>query len=378
MRSLVAGQALEIGAGTYSINHYAQIDLAGTAEAPIWITAAPESKVVITRPNANQNILNVGVNQPSRYVCFRGLEFVGGSHGLRLYDCHDVWVDRCTIHHTGDVGLSANARDTRRLFITRNEISYTGGTGEGMYLGGNHASVIMSQSVIALNHVHHTNQEVSQGDGIEVKQGSWGNWIAENRVHDCNYPCILVYGTGGQPPNIVERNVCFRSNDNAMQIQGECLVRNNLVIAANGSAFASQPHQGDPKQMTVVHNTFVNSGNCVRLNSWGAGADMIFANNACYSQGNYAIRAVTGISGVTFQGNVCYGSTSSGITGFTPGAGLQDFIGLSWDASLQDATPSPDSPLLQAATAEHAVSRDIRFTARHAPHTAGCYEPSVP
>jgi hypothetical protein len=41
----------------------------------------------------------------------------------------------------------------------------------------------------------------------------------------------------------------------------------NLVLAAAGSAFASQPHQGNPTQLTVVHNTFVNAGTAARLSS---------------------------------------------------------------------------------------------------------------
>ena len=64
-----------------------------------------------------------------------------------------------------------------------------------MYLGANEGEFIMSESVIALNHIHDCRG--SQGDGIEVKQGSWGNLIAENDVHDTQYPCITVYGTAG-------------------------------------------------------------------------------------------------------------------------------------------------------------------------------------
>ena len=38
----------------------------------------------------------------------------------------------------------------------------------------------------------------------------------------------------------LENNLCYRSGDNTMQIQGECIVRNNFAIAGGGSAFASQ------------------------------------------------------------------------------------------------------------------------------------------
>lgn len=371
--ALIPGDQLEIGPGTYSIDSFTQIDLQGTAVAPIWIVATPDASVVITRPNASQNIINVGAGSPSHYVCIRGLEFVGGSHGIRLFDCANVWIDRCKIRDTGDVGLSANAWDTSNLHITRNEIWNTGGTGEGMYLGGNNGSVIMSESIIALNYVHDTDNGVSQGDGIEVKQGSWGNLIAANVVHDANYPCILVYGTAGQPVNIVENNICYRSNDNAMQIQGECIVRNNLVMSDSGTAFASQSHQGDPTKMTVVHNTFISAGNAVKLGAWQNGSDMLFANNACYSQNGAALTTSGGTAGVMFAGNVSHGSVPVGTSGFQPGTGLGDFVDVSWDTTKRNAKPGENSPLLEAASAIHATSVDLDFLTRTPPHAAGAH-----
>jgi hypothetical protein len=374
LQRLEAGDRLEISEGVYSIDSFTSLDLEGTPEAPIWIVAAEGAKVVITRPNASQNVINVGVNTGARYVCFRELEVVGGSHGIRLYDCAQVWIDRCKVHDTGDVGISANARDTSRLHITRNEIWNTGGTGEGMYLGANEGVVIMSESVIALNHVHDTQNGVSQGDGIEVKQGSWGNWIVENLIHDCNYPCLLVYGTAGQPPNIVERNICYRSNDNTMQIKGECVVRNNLAIAGAGSAFASQPHQGDPTGITVVHNTFVNTGTAARLSSWERGRNMVFANNACISRDGSALTATSSLAEVTFSGNVCFGTVTSGVGGSIAGNGLGDVVDVTWDGSRRDARPSPASALLGAADPAFAAEYDLQGKSRSIPHTAGCYE----
>jgi hypothetical protein len=91
--------------------------------------------------------------------------------------------------------------------------------------------------VIAQNHVYDTGGE--QGDGIELKQGSWGNLIAENFVHDTHYPCILVYGTAGKPFNVVERNLCYGSGDAVLQVQGEAIVRNNVL--ANGATGFCRP-----------------------------------------------------------------------------------------------------------------------------------------
>ncbi len=52
-----------------------------------------------------------------------------------------------------------------------------------MYLGANNSVHRMTRSIVALNHCYDTTGTL-QGDGIEVKQGSHTNWIAENHVHD--------------------------------------------------------------------------------------------------------------------------------------------------------------------------------------------------
>ncbi|MBD3419339.1 MAG: hypothetical protein GF398_04395 [Chitinivibrionales bacterium] len=54
------------------------------------------------------------------FVCFRGLEFTGGSSMIRLYRCANVWIDSCTLHDGGGVGITANSSNTEYLFITGN------------------------------------------------------------------------------------------------------------------------------------------------------------------------------------------------------------------------------------------------------------------
>ena len=243
-----------------------------------------------------------------------------------------------------------------------------------MYLGANNGAVIMSNSIIALNYVHDTDgPTVTQGDGIELKQGSWGNLIAENLVHDCNYPCILVYGTAGQPVNIIERNICYNSNDNVMQVQGEAIVRNNLCINGAGSAFASQVHQGNPINLTVVHNTFVNGGGAARLSAWNSVAGMVFANNACYSNSSTAINVVGGTTGVTFAGNVFYGGVTGPSSGYTTGNGLSDFVNVTWTATMRDAHLAGGSALNGAAASAWATPEDLEGSARTAPHDTGAF-----
>ena len=167
------------------------------------------------------NVMNVGIpaDGGAQYLVFRGIEFTGGSAGVRLLQVNNIWFDQNIVHDVSDAAVTANSYDSSYLYLTRNEIHDTGATGEGMYLGGNYGSVILHDSIVALNHIHHTYQ-ADQGDGIELKQGSYGNWIVGNYVHDTNYPCILVYGTYGKAINTIERNICHTSNNEVMQVQG--------------------------------------------------------------------------------------------------------------------------------------------------------------
>lgn len=357
--ALQAGDELVIAAGTYSMDRMWDIRVSGTAAAPIRIVAAEGAKVVFTRPDDRQNVLNIGQGSAVEYLCLRGIEITGGSHGLRLGQCREVWVDRCHIHHTGQVCLSANSADTSRLFLTRNHLHHGGGHGEGMYLGANEGEFIMSESIIALNHIHDCRG--SQGDGIEVKQGSWGNLIAENDVHDTQYPCITVYGTAGKPVNVIERNLCRRSDDHTMQVQGEAIVRNNVLISAKGSGFASTDHQGKTVNLQVVHNTIINAGHAFSGGSWNGREGMVLANNVLYSRDQNALHFANGKDGVVIVGNVIVGHGPK--EGTSPGRGLEDFTKVTWDAAEHDARPTAAAPLDQA-DARYLLETDFAHRSR--------------
>jgi hypothetical protein len=368
--TLAPGERLAIAAGTYSVDERFSIDLAGSAERPIWIVG--ERGVVITRANARQNVINV---DRGRYLGLRGLEITGGDTGLKLYDCENVWIDRCRVHDTGGPGIAANSADTAWLWFTRNTIHHTSGAGEGFYLGANKGEHVMHHSVIARNWVHSTSGK--QGDGIEVKQGSYGNRIVENLVHDTPYPCILVYGTDGREPNVIERNVCFGSRDNVMQVQGEAIVRNNLLM--NGlRGFASHDHQGRTRDLVFVHNTIVNAGRGAHLLSWSGREGMVFANNVVYSKGGEAVRFHDGAVGVHFSHNLVLGSVVGAESGWSAGRGLADFRAVTWDALQRDARPSPEGALsgVPAGADDPAwgAADDLTGAPRMPPLVPGCYD----
>src|SRR5262249_4743004 len=66
---LKAGDMLMISGGTYSMRKLFNISAEGTPWAPVWVTARPYEQVVITRPDARQNVIDVGapMGGPARY-----------------------------------------------------------------------------------------------------------------------------------------------------------------------------------------------------------------------------------------------------------------------------------------------------------------------
>ncbi|TET39087.1 MAG: right-handed parallel beta-helix repeat-containing protein [Planctomycetota bacterium] len=372
--ALQPGQKLEIGAGTYSINRWFNVLLHGTASAPIWITGAPGDRPVLTRPDNAQNVMNVGSGLGSEYICFHGLDFTGGDDLIKLYKCTNIWIDECYIHNGDGVGIAANSENTDHLYITRNLIHDPGDaddTCEGMYLGANNSVYVMTDSIIALNHVHDCGG--TQGDGIEVKQGSYNNWIVENHVHGTNYPCILVYGTDGNGINIIERNILYDSNDNILQVQGEAIVRNNLMMGT-GVGFASTDHQGQTLNLTFIHNTIITPGRAANMSSWDGRDGMIFCNNVVYSRDAESIRFPNGSSGVTVIGNVVLGTVTGVSIGFITGNGLGDFVGVAWDASIRDANPSGGSPIIGMGDPNYAVPDDITGNTRKTGLDSGAFD----
>ena len=240
-----------------------------------------------------------------------------------------------------------------------------------MYLGANHGKVVMSYTVIAENHVHHCGG--TQGDGIEVKQGSHHNWIFRNHVHDTNYPCILVYGTDGNGLNVIEQNICYRSNDNMLQVQGEAIIRNNLLMAAQGSGFASTDHQGRTAHLTFVHNTIISRRRGANLSSWNNRDGMIFANNVICTDRGDALRFPRGAKSVIVSANIVRGSVSGVTKGFAVGNGLSDFVDVSWDGHKREARLSGDCSFIGKADKRYVVEVDMTGSKRSRRPTAGAF-----
>ncbi len=368
---LSPGDELVLRGGTYLFDGNVTLTANGTASQPIVVRAKSGERPIIEQATNQQNVVEI---RGSSYVVFRGIAFTGGSHGIRLVDSDFVTIEDCEIYETGDVALSANSGGTYEgLKILRNHIHHTNGTGEGMYLGCNNDGCRIANSLIEGNYVHDTNRgSVLQGDGIEIKDGSYGNIVRNNVVHDTKYPGILLYGTvGNGAPNIVEGNVIWNVGDNTMQVAGDAIVRNNIILGN----VAFQPHQASsPSNLEFVHNTVINSGSGISVR--GVSGPVIIANNAVYTGGT-AINLISGDLGqVQVAGNVGEGGLVGGSSGFSSGNGVaSDFVSAHFDGEPPiDVFPANSSALVGAGDARYAVSTDFNGTQRSGAPDAGAYK----
>lgn len=357
---LQPGDTLELGGGMYEVTERFSISLAGTEDQPITIRAKDGEQPHIHRPNANENLVDI---DSAQWVIIDGIEFSGGSAGIRISGASDLTISNCDIHSTNDVAVRANDGGVtyERLHIVGNEIHDTNNTGEGMYLGCNEDACRIANSIIERNWVHHTNgPTITQGDGIEIKEGSHGNVVRDNVIHDTNYPCILTYSTvGNGEANVIEGNAMWNCGDHAIQSAADAVIRNNIILGAAASGISLQPHQsGAPSNVQVLHNTIVVPGGRA-MNVSGAVGPVVIANNAIYSQAGPAIQLGGDTSPLTVVGNVGMGGLSGGKGGYVDGDIAADFV----DAHTGGGVPNDVFPAMGAlvGTADPTYATEVDF-----------------
>ncbi len=370
--ALGPGDHLVLSGGIYGLDSRFNITVVGTNNQAIVIRAKDGDDVLIEMNTGAQNVLEI---QDSQYLKIQNIRFRGGSHGIRLMNSNFVTIEGCEIFETGDVAISANSGGTYEgLVIRGNHIHHTNGTGEGMYLGCNNDACRVKDSLIERNYIHHTNgASVEQGDGIEIKEGSSGNVIQHNVIHDTNYPGILTYSTvGNGPANIIDGNVIWNTNDFAIQSAADSIIRNNIIL---GESIGLQSHQaGSPSNQQILHNTIVTDGDGIEVRS--VSGTVVIANNAIYSQSGTAIRLISGSTDlVTLAGNAGSGGISGSTVGYVDGNGISaDFINGHFDGSPPiDLFPVAGSALINAGSGLHVTTHDFNGDSRVGTADVGAY-----
>ncbi len=377
---LQPGDELVLTGGVYSTFSRLSVGNIGTAENPIIIRAAEGASVTLTRPNAGQNVLNI---EGAQHVKIQGIEITGGSAGIRIGDRNGtqakfITLDGNHIHHTGNAAVTANynGRTYEGMHFLNNHIHNTGQEGEGFYLGCNNNDCQFYDGIIEKNYIHDLKGgTISQGDGIELKYGSYNNIVRDNIIHDTNYPGIIAYGVAGNggpgARNTFERNVIWNSGDNAIQVAADANIRNNLIFSSSVDGIHSQNHQGAvPGNLTITNNTIRTSGNAIDIGFPSGGAlsgPIVIANNALYPGGSFAIDSFV-TNGITSTGNVGTGA-ASGLPFDASGNLNSDFI----DFLNKNAFPALGSKLIGTGDAGLQAADDFNTTDRTGSNDVGAY-----
>lgn len=283
---LKPGDEVVLAPGTYKDSRKLVLSHRGTANHPIVIRGQSKldddlsgkpGNVIFQRPDANQNTMNL---EGCQYFVMRDLEITGGAAGIRIggqgkWPAKFITLEKLHIHHVGGVAVTANypGHIYESLIFRGNHIHHTSGHGEGFYLGSNNkpdgsTNGYLFNSIIENNYIHHLNGDhVSQGDGIEIKDGSYGNIVRDNVIHDTNYPGIIVYGTDGRKPNIIERNVIWNSGDHGIQAASEAILRHNVIRETKGAGIYCRDHQSARVGNLVIQRNTILSKTSIRIAS---------------------------------------------------------------------------------------------------------------
>ena len=379
--NLQPGDEVILEAGTYSNGRMLELSHVGTKQQPIVIRAADKARVVFRRPDARQNTFNLAGTQ---YLTIKGLEITGGSTAIRIYKRGDrmakfVTLEALHIHHVGGPAVTCNHKGNlyEGMIFRRNHIHHTGGHGEAFYLGSNSTPDGKTQAqffngLIEGNYLHDLNgPNVSQGDGIELKDGSWGNLVRDNVIHDIKYPGIIVYDSDGKEPNVIEGNLIFNGADNGIQAAADAIIRNNLIFNCRGAGIYSRDHQSAVVgNLKILHNTVVSKGRtALRIIAPIEGkysGPIMITNNALYAG---VAMQIPEKNSITFAGNAGLGNIVGRKLGDREWKGHGNLI----RDLTKNLYPRSGSILIGAANPKFSAAKDFEGTLRSTSRDSGAY-----
>lgn len=381
---LQAGDTLLIAPGTYDMDTWNIRNLAG--EPGAWIHIRPQSGTVVIRGVAANNVINVSnvhrvviqdleITYTGMTNGVDGIKFRGGAsdHHVVLHGLH--------VHHVTGVGINSKANQASFLDISRCHIHDTGATGEGIYLGCHPGDCWVYDTVVRGNWVHDTRGD--QGDGIEIKRGSYRTVVEDNVVYrTAGYPGITMYRSDRgaiEDNNIVRRNVVWQAVEGIFAV-AETTIENNVVFDCTYGINTRNYGGWGMSDLVLRHNTVYASGSIgLILDNWDVATGRMEArNNAIYQEtpAGLAIDADDGIGGATVEGNRHHGVSE--VAGSTAGPDPSvEFANASVVPGSVDLYPAPGSGLIDAAVSSAGPDEDFNRGPR--PHGAtpadvGAYE----
>jgi hypothetical protein len=381
---LQAGDVLTVHEGTYTTSGYFGATWVGTEANPIVMQGASGEARPVFHQTSGQNIMNIN----GEYFLVKGIDFTGGSRGVRLGDSRDTShavFDSISIRDLTDNAFNANdaGRVYENITLRYSEFSGTGGTGECVYFGCQDNKCRTFNSIVEFNYCHDTTTDGSgsAGSGFQIKTGSYNNIVRHNVCKNIPGVCVLLYDDYDMGVNLIEGNVAIGvESDNGIQVTAGAIVRNNVVIGWGprnaGIAVADNQAKTEPRNVVVMHNTIINtmdSSECLRLTNVASGAGWVVSNNVMHCPGNTAIVNAGGdFTNVPVTNNAYVGSVPTLDTSNfeLPSSANEVFA----DISANNAYPAVGSALIGAGDATHSTAVDFNGLTRGNPPTVGAYE----
>ncbi|MGH7142537.1 MAG: PKD domain-containing protein [Planctomycetota bacterium] len=312
INSLNAGDTLSLSSGTYTTNNLTFTSKSGTTSAWITLQAGGGQTPILSNPGG-QNMINV-VN--SHFIAIIGLEISGGGtagDGVKYTGADsDMLIQDCTIHNIDGVAVNCSSigGNMTNLTVRHCNIYATGPSTSdcAMYLGRADGSYAVDNSLFERNLIHQIHS--SLGKGINLRMNSHGNIVRDNVIFDCTIPCIMLDNTNPGAPNLIERNVCWQTPDNTMQVHGYAIVRNNIIFNAGNAALDISGAGNE-----VYNNVFQNAGVAV---NFSGNPTLIFVNNIVDGQ---ATNTPNGTVRNNYWSSASFGTNNlTTAPGYNPGA----------------------------------------------------------
>ena len=229
--------------------------------------------------------------------------------------------------------------------------------GHGIEVGCWDAGCFVQDSIIANNWIH--NLFGDGGDGLRLLNGSQGNQVLDNMIHDIGDDGVYLGSTESGAANTFEGNAIWNVVDLGLYIEGSAVVRNNIIAKAGWRGI--QTNNGDRDDLddvVITHNTVTETGgDALYLEDVYFRSGIVVANNALTNPTGYGLRYSNEWTDTDVTNNVLLNNVVTGlvqdlpdelwVTGIVSGGGMADFT----DPDALDYYPTFSAVLVNAGDA---------------------------
>ncbi len=290
--SLRAGDVVVFADGVYDLDGTLTWDgFEGTVDQPIELRAAPDATPILRQISGGW-IVDL---RNSQNVIVRGLVLEGGEgwetlgfNGMRVDSSTNVTVTDLEIRQVQYTGIYVGG-DCSAIQVRHNHI-HTSAEGHGIEVGCWDAGCFVQDSVFADNWIHDLVGDGS--DGIRLLNGSQGNQVVDNMIHDIGDDGAYLGSTESGAANTFEGNGIWNIVDTGLYIEGASTVRNNVIARVGGYGIATNNgDRDDLDDVVITHNTVVEAGSdAVYLGDVYFRSGIVVANNAVANPIGYGLR----------------------------------------------------------------------------------------